>query len=109
MPSWFDIYSLSDHEKQDEPGLLESSYKGNLVSMRVHSQRRPHAAIRIVTQLIAELVNEGIPANRIVLGGFSQGCALAIYTALTTEYQLAGCIGLSGFLPLHEKVFQVSR
>ena len=39
---------------------------------------------------------------RIVLGGFSQGGALAMYTGLTGKYKLAGIIGLSCWLPLHK-------
>jgi predicted esterase len=39
---------------------------------------------------------------RIVLGGFSQGGALALYSGLTGKYKLAGIIGLSCWLPLHK-------
>ena len=39
---------------------------------------------------------------RIILGGFSQGGALAIYTGLTSQYKLAGIVGLSCWLPLHK-------
>lgn len=45
---------------------------------------------------------DGIPANRIILGGFSQGGALALYTGLTYPEALSGIIGLSCWLPLHK-------
>lgn len=51
--------------------------------------------------MINNEVKAGIPANRIILGGFSQGGALALYAALTYPEKLAGVIGLSCWLPLH--------
>lgn len=51
-----------------------------------------------------EVDRNNIPANRIVLGGFSQGCVLSLLTALTSEYRFAGVTALSGYLPLHTKI-----
>lgn len=51
--------------------------------------------------MINNEVKAGIPANRIILGGFSQGGALALYAALTYPEKLGGVIGLSCWLPLH--------
>lgn len=65
-----------------------------------------HLGIREATKYIHGLLNEevqnGIAANRIVVGGFSQGGALALYSALTYSQQLAGVVCLSGWLPLHK-------
>lgn len=36
-------------------------------------------------------------------GGFSQGGALALYTALTMEKTLGGILALSSWLPLHKE------
>lgn len=59
----------------------------------------------LVMELIREEVDRNnIPANRIVLGGFSQGCVLSLLTALTSEYRFAGVTALSGYLPLHTKI-----
>ena len=41
----------------------------------------------------------GIPSNKIIVGGFSQGAALALYCALHYPEPLAGCIALSTFFP----------
>lgn len=49
----------------------------------------------------------GIPANRIVLGGFSQGCVLALLTGLTAEYRFAGLVALSGYMPMHTKIMNM--
>ena len=40
----------------------------------------------------------GVASERVVLGGFSQGAALALYTALTCPAPLAGTAVLSGWL-----------
>ena len=42
----------------------------------------------------------GMPAQRIVLAGFSQGCALTLLAGLRYPERLAGLAGLSGYLPL---------
>ncbi len=80
MPAWFDLYGTRPEDMQDEAGV-----------------RRAADAI---THLIAEQKKYGIPAERVVLGGFSQGGAVALYTALTGPKPLAAVIGLSTYLPL---------
>lgn len=73
-------------EEEDEDGLQKS--------------------VRYVESLIDDLCSKGIPTNRIVLGGFSQGCALSLLTELTSRHsgRLAGVVGLMGYLPLPEKI-----
>ncbi len=78
MPSWFDI--RHDRSDEDEAGL-----------------RRSQAAIEA---LLAQEKARGLPAGRIVLGGFSQGCAMALLTGLRHAERLAGIVGMSGYLPL---------
>lgn len=62
--------------------------------------------VAYLTTLIDDLVSQGIPEHRIVLGGFSQGHAMALLTALVSKYagKLGGVVGLSGYLPLPERV-----
>ncbi|KAK3073812.1 hypothetical protein LTR53_001803 [Teratosphaeriaceae sp. CCFEE 6253] len=70
-------------EEEDEEGLLKS--------------------VAYVESLIDACVRKGVPPNRIVLGGFSQGCALSLLTDLTSKKyggKLAGIVGLCGYLPL---------
>lgn len=62
---------------------------------------------RQINELISAEVDAGIDSKRIVVGGFSQGGALALLTGLTTERQLAGVIALSCWLPLRMKVLTV--
>ncbi|XP_053981206.1 acyl-protein thioesterase 2 isoform X1 [Hylaeus anthracinus] len=83
MPSWFDLRTLEPNGVEDEEGIRK--------------------AAEMVHSLIAEEVAAGIPTKRIVIGGFSQGGALAIYSALTFPEPLAGIIALSCWVPLHRK------
>ena len=81
MRAWYDILGLDAHElREDERGLRESR--------------------RLVEALIAREKERGIAAARIVLAGFSQGCAMALMTGLRHDERLAGLVGLSGYLPL---------
>ena len=57
-------------------------------------------SLGLVEELIAQEKQRGIPASRIVLAGFSQGCAMALLTGLRHGERLAGIVGLSGYLPL---------
>nr|KAF6300671.1 lysophospholipase 1 [Myotis myotis] len=83
----FDIIGLSPDSQEDEPGIK-------------------HAAEYVKT-LIDQEVKNGIPSDRIILGGFSQGGALSLYTALTTQQKLAGVTALSCWLPLRSSFPQV--
>lgn len=80
MPAWFDLYSFDFDAPEDVAGIARSQ-----------------AAIE---RLIAREESRGIPSNRIVLAGFSQGGALAVYTALRHAKPLAGAMLLSTWLPL---------
>jgi len=80
MPAWFDIESLDNLEQErDIEGL--------------------RASAKIVYKHIEGEVRSGIPSNRIIIGGFSQGAVLALYCAMHFHKPLAGCIALSTFFP----------
>ena len=80
MRAWYDILGTDLVRREDEAGLRESS-----------------AAI---AALIDAERARGIPAERIVLMGFSQGCAMTLMAGLRYPARLAGLVGLSGYLPL---------
>ena len=83
MPAWYDLLGLDLVSKQDAAGIQKSE-----------------AAIQA---LIANEVARGIPTDRIVLAGFSQGCAMALHTALRLPQKIAGVMALSGYLPLADR------
>lgn len=90
MPSWYDIKALGNvMGQQDEDGIL--------------------ASIGRLKQVIKEEIDEGIPSNRIVIGGFSQGCAISLGTSVVYDKTLGAIIGLSGYLPIHEKLTTLKR
>lgn len=63
-------------------------------------------SVKTVVELIDELVTQGIPAKRIVVGGFGQGAAIALLTSIVSKYsgQLGGVIGQCGYLPLRDRI-----
>ncbi len=54
--------------------------------------------------IVEEEVKNGIPSDRIFIGGFSQGGATALYTALSAPMRFAGVLALSTWLPMHSRV-----
>ena len=57
-----------------------------------------------VQQLIEAEVKEGIPRERIFIGGFSQGGAIALYTAFMVNKPIGGVVALSTWMPLHKQL-----
>jgi len=53
--------------------------------------------------LIQKEIQAGVPAQRIVLGGFSQGGAMSIFSGLTFQHRLAGVFGLSCYQLIEKK------
>jgi len=81
MPAWYDIPTFDMNSTNvDEEGIFR--------------------AMQSITSIVDAEIASGTPPERIILGGFSQGAALAMSTALTIKHQLAGLIVLSGRLPM---------
>ena len=70
----------------------------------IHDLEGIRASKKIVEELIAQEIVMGIPPERIIIGGFSQGGAISLFTGLTTNYKLAGILALSTYLPAAEAV-----
>jgi phospholipase/carboxylesterase len=86
MRSWYDIRSFDAEGRADREGVLASS--------------------AFLDSLIEREIERGIPANRIVVAGFSQGGAVAIHTALTTKHDIAALMALSTYVALPDAVEQ---
>jgi predicted esterase len=86
MPGWYDIKSLStlSDREEDIEGITKSR--------------------DYFHDLIDQEIAKGIPANRIVLGGFSQGGAMSLLSGVTSKKQLGGIFGLSCYLLLQKNI-----
>lgn len=82
MRAWYDILSFDRSGPQDEAGIRDSSV--------------------LLEELIERERQRGIPCERIVVAGFSQGGAIALHTALRFPHRLCGILALSSWLPLGE-------
>jgi phospholipase/carboxylesterase len=90
MRGWYDIRSTSINEQEDKAGI--------------------QASAEILSTLIDQQIEAGIPASNIILAGFSQGGAVALYQGLRQAQQLAGIIVLSSYLPLPDTLdAEISR
>ncbi|KAG2734636.1 hypothetical protein G9P44_002642 [Scheffersomyces stipitis] len=86
MPSWFDIYEFGNpNAKQDEVGFLKSC--------------------DVLKALIEEQIDvHKIPAERIIIGGFSQGAAISLSTIALLDFKIGGVVALSGFCPIKSSI-----
>ena len=82
MPAWYDISEIDLQRRHDEAGVRRSDEQ--------------------VRALIAREQGRGVPANRIVLAGFSQGGAVALFSGLRHPDRLAGVIALSTYLLMED-------
>lgn len=80
MRAWYDILGVDIPRSEDAAGV--------------------RASAELITRLIEREKDQGIPAERIVLAGFSQGGAMALHTGLRYPQQLAGILALSCYIPL---------
>ncbi|GIU48884.1 alpha/beta hydrolase [Shewanella algidipiscicola] len=79
MPAWYDIKGMEMDNRADMPGVLHSE--------------------KAIAALIDRQVAAGIPAENIVLAGFSQGGVMSLFTGLRYPKKLAGIMALSCYLP----------
>jgi len=80
MRAWYDIVVQDLVRQEDERGIRDSQ--------------------ELVGQLIEKEIGRGIPTNRIVLAGFSQGGVITLQAGLRYSKRLAGLLALSCYLPL---------
>jgi phospholipase/carboxylesterase len=84
MRGWFDVTSFDIAGRDDEAGIIESS----------------NALMTLCDQQVAA----GIAAERIIVAGFSQGGAIALYAGLRYPQTLGGIMALSTFLPMPQRL-----
>jgi phospholipase/carboxylesterase len=79
MPAWYDILSMDINQRADKTGIVES--------------------VKELEKIIEHEEKLGIPTEKIVLAGFSQGAVIALLTGLSFSRRLAGILAMSGYLP----------
>jgi|SRR5690625_1182468 len=84
MRAWYDISMSGSEFVEDEAGIRESQQQ--------------------LERLIEAELELGVPAERIVLAGFSQGGAIVLHTGLRYSASLAGIMALSTYLPLSARL-----
>lgn len=86
MPGWFDIYEFGNPDaKQDIVGFYKSC--------------------EVLKTLIKEQIElHNVPAEKIIIGGFSQGAAVALATVALLDFKIGGVVALSGFCPVKESL-----
>jgi len=84
LTSWLKTTFNELAQAHDEPGILRSRDYFN--------------------SLISKELEKGIPSSRIVLGGFSQGGAISLFSGITCPHKLGGIFGLSSYLLMHGKI-----
>lgn len=80
MPAWYDITERDINAREDIAGI--------------------HKSATAIAELIEREASRGIAYDKIVLAGFSQGCAMSLQVGLRFPHALAGIMALSGYLPL---------
>jgi phospholipase/carboxylesterase len=84
MRAWYDVMSTDLPRQEDPEGVYDSE--------------------RAIYALLEREKKRGVPADRIVLAGFSQGGAMALHTGLRYPDRLAGILALSCYIPLASKL-----
>jgi len=90
MAAWYDAQPVDPRRQTPQPS----------------DENGLRASQRIVQALIDREEARGVPSERIVLMGFSQGAVLALHTGLRAPQRLGGMAALSGYLPLSVRVVQ---
>ena len=84
MPAWYDIYAMDMEREIDTPQIMASA--------------------DAVKALIEREIEHGIPSNKIILAGFSQGGAVVFEAGLTFDKPLAGLMSLSSYFATYKTI-----
>jgi phospholipase/carboxylesterase len=80
MPAWYDISEMDLMRRADANGIAESR--------------------KVITDMIYDEIEAGVPASNIVVAGFSQGGVVALEAGLRFPEPLAGVMALSTYVPI---------
>ena len=91
MSSWFDIHTLPLRANEPESDDVLTD------------------AVVSVHEVLESIVDSGIPPDRIVVGGFSQGGAAALVAGLRFRFKLGGIVSISGWWPFRTNTLAEMR
>lgn len=80
MRAWYDIKGGELLDRVDKDGIQQSEH--------------------LIEKVIDAQISEGLQSTQIILAGFSQGGAMALQTALSSNLKLGGVVALSSYLPM---------
>jgi phospholipase/carboxylesterase len=84
MRAWYDVRHMDLRLQEDSKSIIDSAV--------------------LINNYVDNEITSGIPANKIVIAGFSQGGAIALHAGLRYPYKLAGLLVLSAYLPLPDRL-----
>lgn len=90
ISGWFDLLDMSfSQERADVECTLKS--------------------VRTVQAFVQEQIDAGVQPENIVIGGFSQGAALALASSALLPYKIGGFFCLSGFCQIQSRIMQLKN
>ena len=95
MPGWFDLRLLPLSASMDEQDDNKASKEA---LDKFTNEEDINDSVRYCLSLVDKEIEQGVPPNKIVLGGFSQGGLIAARAALLCKHRLAACVLLSSWI-----------
>ena len=86
MRAWYDLLSLDRDKTAIEDDIL--------------------ATVEWINQLIETEIESGVPPEKILLAGFSQGGVIALHTGLRYPKKIAGIMALSTYIPFDANLLE---
>lgn len=102
--AWYTIKELPNPMKPRVPGHEDESEAPD-------DEEGILQSTAVIDELVEQEIKSGTPPDRILVGGFSQGCAVSLVWGLTGRYrdQVAGVLCLSGYFALADRIEQLRR
>ena len=89
MRAWYDVRAVDLSREEDEEAIHESG--------------------KLLHDYISSEMESGIPSDRILIAGFSQGGAITLFGGMRFPHKLAGILALSCYLPLPEQIIPAEK
>lgn len=102
--AWFTPKALPNPMKPRVPGHEEDENGAD-------DEEGIMKSVDIVDQLVQAEIDRGVDPSRIIVGGFSQGCAISLVWGLTgkTRFKVGGVVCLAGYFPLVDRIPDLRR